>query len=273
MLQFIRHIVYLNIVVSFSTAILSAGFTHMIGLREDAAFYGVFAFFSTFAVYNGQRLFKIIDAQTNWMVWVKSNKKMIQSLTGISAVIAALTALPLLSLYHTVTIFYLLSIVAFISVFYVIKIGKINLRELPWIKIHLIAATWVIVLIVFPSLRFVIIAPTGFILLCTAHYAYVLAVTIPFDIRDLKYDKPTQKTIPQVFGILGSKVLSVVFLITFAVIMLLLVNPLITSPLFYLAVAVQIGFVVFMNPDRSDLYCAGGIDGAIALLGFAYFLV
>ena len=273
MLSILRHIVYLNVVVSLSTALLSAGFAHMIGLREDASFYGVFAFFSTLAVYNGQRLFKIVDAQTNWMVWVKSNKKMIQSMTAISALISILVVLPLISLYRDFTIFYLFSLVAFVAVFYVIKIRSINLREIPWIKIHLIALTWVIVLIVFPALRFEIVFPKTFILLCAAHYSYVLAVTIPFDIRDLKYDKPTQRTIPQVFGILGSKIISISLLLIFSAIMIFLVEPLSMSPVFYLAVVVQMVFVAFMNPDRSDLYCAGGIDGAIALLGLAYFLV
>ncbi|MBL1281259.1 MAG: hypothetical protein COA33_013355 [Fluviicola sp.] len=168
-----------------------------------------------------------------------------------------------------VSTFVLLLVSGFISTFYVLKIGKKNMRELPLIKIHLIAFTWVAVLIVFPLLNEEILLATLYIAL--AHYAYVVAVTIPFDIRDLIYDAPSQKTIPQLLGIKGSKVLAIALLLLFFSSMTNLRPELLLNPLFYIAVATQIVLVLFMNKNRGDFYCAGLIDGAIALLGVSYF--
>lgn len=106
-----------------------------------------------------------------------------------------------------------------------------------------------------------------------AHYAYVLAVTIPFDIRDLKYDSKSQKTIPQVMGVNASKVLSIALLFACMSLLFALVPALKENYLFYLAVGIQMLLVGFMSESRSDLYCAGYIDGSIALLGLSYLLV
>lgn len=272
MFSFFRHFVYLNGIVSLSTGILSAGFAYFIGIRDIYLFYGVFAFLATFTVYNGQRLFKVVDAKTNWMLWVRDNSKLIEILTVISAVLAVLCFVLIFPFYNSFAPVYVLIGSAVVSIFYVVKIKGKNLRDIPYLKIHLIGITWVVVLIIVPALRREIIDYERFFILCFAHYCYVLAVTIPFDIRDLKYDAASQKTLPQVLGIQAAKNLALLLLGTFAFAMLYLVAPLAYNGVFYVAVGVQALLILGIRPDRSDLYCAGGIDGAIALLGLAYFL-
>lgn len=103
-----------------------------------------------------------------------------------------------------------------------------------------------------------------------AHYAYVLAVTIPFDIRDLKYDLKGQGTIPQLIGVSASKMLAIALLLSSMFIISSLFPILLMQPMFYLAFVLQMGLIVLMSESRSDLYCAGWIDGSIAILGLAY---
>ena len=146
------------------------------------------------------------------------------------------------------------------------------MRELPYIKIHLIAFAWVTVLILFPTLNEGSINES-IMWVSIAHYLYFVAVAIPFDIRDLKFDKDTQKTIPQVVGMFWAKGSSLVLLIMFFVLMCWRIPALIVSPTFYIAVLVQFVLVVFMNESRGDLYCAGLIDGGITILGVSYFLL
>jgi len=43
--------------------------------------------------------------------------------------------------------------------------------------------------------------------------------------------------------------------------------------LFYIAIITQLVLLIGMNEKRNDMYCAGLIDGAIAILGLSYFLV
>lgn len=226
------------------------------------------------AVYNGQRLFKAKSLeQTPWLAWVDVNKKGLLILS-VCCVICAGVVFFRLPKIQPIT-YAILGVSGFISTFYVLKIRGVNMRQIPHLKIHLISLSWVAVIILLPGINGVYYSNTKewLIWASVAHYMYVLAVTIPFDIRDLKYDIPEQRTIPQVIGVVPSKLLSLLLLVGFTIIMLVVVDPyLLLNPMFLLSVFIQIVLVMFMNEKRSDIYCAGLIDGAIALLGVSYFL-
>lgn len=263
-----NHIIYTNIVVALSTGVLCAGFSFAIQI-EKWLLYGLFAFFSTLAVYNGQRLFKADHLhQTPWLAWVHRNKKILFGLVVVSAIGAGIVFSAINKLEWSSLI--LIGIASLISVFYVVKFRGKNMREIPYLKIHLIALTWTIVLIVFPVLNEGI--NISIVRVGIAHYLYVLAITIPFDIRDLKHDSPAQKTIPQILGITNSRILALMLLVAFAVIMLMLFASLWFNWLFHLSVLVQMALVLFSNENRSDVYYAGWMDGAITLLGASYFM-
>ncbi|NRA13523.1 MAG: hypothetical protein HRT57_16380 [Crocinitomicaceae bacterium] len=248
---------------------LSAGFASIIGAKQWC-YYGLFAFFSTFAVYNGQRLFKAASLkQTPWLVWVNTNRTLLAVLTIISSI---LTLVALYFVWNTTQLnIIVLGISGAISFLYVFRLRGSNMREIPHLKIHLIAISWVAVLITFPMVNEEWF--TNVILYSIAHYLYVLAVTIPFDIRDLKYDLKEHRTIPQVVGVKASKAVSLVLLIGFVAIMVYVNCDLLYNWSFYGAVLVQIALVLLMTEKRSDFYCAGLIDGSIALLGLSYFLI
>ncbi len=146
------------------------------------------------------------------------------------------------------------------------------MREIPYIKIHLIAFSWITVLILFPALNEGIFSES-LVWIAGAHYLYIVAVTIPFDIRDLKFDKGSQKTIPQVVGLRWAKVSSLGLLTIFSGVMIWQVPELKVNIVFHLAVIVQVLLTLFMNTSKGDVYCAGIIDGAIALLGISYFIL
>lgn len=236
---------------------------------DNWLFYGGFVMFSTLFVYNGQRLLKIDKAMpTPWLVWVSNNRKSIYVLIALSGA-ASIYFLSEISTTIKAANIALWSAML-ISVLYVTKLSKMSLRSIPYLKIHLIAISWSIVIILFPALNE---AWNGqLLLLFLAHYFYVLGVTIPFDIRDLKFDSKSTKTIPQVVGISVARILAIFSIVAFSVIMLFLFQSLWWNAFFYIAILTQIALVVFVNERSTDIYCAGFIDGAIALLGAAYFL-
>ncbi len=259
------YFIYANSVVATSTGVLSGGVAFAFGC-ENWLLYGLFAFFSTLIVYNGQRLVKAQVHGTNpWLVWVKRNTRVIYAFIVLSLLASIILFIELI---NSTTTYVLLGLTVIIAILYVMRIGNRNAREIPYLKIHLIAFTWTVVLIVFPLINEQKEAPWWLII---AHYIYVLAVAIPFDIRDLKHDMPSQKTIPQVLGVNGAKMMGAFLLLLFAAIMVWNQESLLTNPIFYFAVFIQIYLVVRMNEDRSDFYCAGWIDGAILLLGVSYF--
>jgi hypothetical protein len=89
---------------------------------------------------------------------------------------------------------------------------SIGLREIPGLKALLVAAGWT-----FVTMGITTDVPgdgAGFDgWIAAMQFCFFLALAIATDIGDLQYDRPKLKTIPQVLGIRGAKVLAVVLLL------------------------------------------------------------
>ena len=263
------NILYLNVIVSLSAMCLSGGFTFFLGV-DNWEIYALFTGASTMTVYNGQRLFKSeIRKKTAWLFWVERNKKALWFVVFLLGFFSFFLFLILFSFELKAGLVF--SVSAFVSVFYVVKLGKISLREIPHIKIHLIAIIWVLITLVFPLINEGYVFKYFYYVL--PHYLYVIGVTIPFDVRDLKHDSKKQRTIPQLLGVLGAKFLAVSCLVSFAFFMCFLDFRFTYNYFFFVAIIIQIVLVLFTNEFRSETYFAGFIDGAISVLGLSYFFV
>ncbi|MFZ9029543.1 MAG: hypothetical protein ACO2Z9_11040 [Crocinitomicaceae bacterium] len=256
-------------IVSLSAGILSWGFADRIE-ADHSILYGIFVFFGTLSVYNLQRLFKVSQASilTPWLAWVKENRKLVITISVLSCG-ATLTALWLIYPDEVLSIA-VLTVAGVFGLFYVVRIKGKNLRAIPFFKIHAISITWSLLIAVFPLINE---GDVDMVLpVFLAHYIYTLAVTIPFDIRDLKYDDITYKTIPQMLGVNGAKWLALLLLAGYIVLMYFVYPELIFSPWFWTVMLVTAGLVMAVNEKVSDWYCAGLIDGSIGLLGLVYLL-
>ena len=158
-----------------------------------------------------------------------------------------------------------------ISFFYVLKIKTKTLRDIPYLKIHLIAIIWVVAIGIFQLLneKYFTSEKWGFVL---AHYFYIVAVTIPFDIRDLKYDDPSQRTIPQVFGIKKAKIISVLFLIIYYLVVINKQENLIKNTPFIGVIIYTITLVFASSKNRNEFHYSVLIEGSILLLGLSMLL-
>lgn len=89
-----------------------------------------------------------------------------------------------------------------------------NLRNLKGVKIFVIAVVWTGVTVVLP----VINKGDGFtwdvFVMIVQRFLFVIAITIPFEIRDLKYDAISLGTLPQMIGVRPAKYVGVIFLVT-----------------------------------------------------------
>lgn len=76
-----------------------------------------------------------------------------------------------------------------------------SLRKIPFMKAIWISSVWTFLTLVLPiSENGIHLGDEVFIL----RFLFIFILTIPFDIRDLKYDDDKMKTMPQVLGIKGS---------------------------------------------------------------------
>ncbi len=268
----LKYIVHLNFVIASSAGILISGIANIFTL-DNYLDYGLFGFFSTLCVYNSQRLLKAnMNTKTPWLKWVSKHSILIIVLCIVSGILGAYLFIRLL---NDITPIVLVLVIGgtIISFFYVVRIGRKNIRELPHLKIHSIALTWTAIIVLFPMVNENIHNMEMFLFFIPAHYFYFIAVAIPFDIRDLKYDAPTQRTIPQVVGTQNAKIISIILLILIMVGLGVVSFSSLLTPLFGLAMLTQIILIAFITEKRSDFYYTILIDGGIALLGLSYLAI
>lgn len=97
--------------------------------------------------------------------------------------------------------------------------GRLALRDIPGLKIFWIAGSWVAVTAVLPLLGITTLS-SGWVMLMLERFFFILAITVPFDVRDLHFDAATKKTIPQVFGTRRSGWIALLFNALFLVFVL-----------------------------------------------------
>ena len=210
--------VYSNVFVSFCVLALCQSTNIIIGV--DSSHLLPFVFFSTLFVYNFQRLVRYCPnkEQSGYLDWLNKNRLFIIIITVFSLSMSLYYALSL-----SFSTFCFLIPASIISLSYPIKIiplgnQKVSLRELPRLKIYFIALVWSVVSVALVTLENKLFYSLDTLLLFISRFSFVLAITIPFDIRDLRYDDLSLKTIPQIFGQQKAKIMALYCLAFFELI-------------------------------------------------------
>ena len=171
-----------------------------------------FVFFSTILAYNFIRVFQIDRINGMIAVWIRSNKR---SLILLNA--ACLGLLIYFSL--DFNLYELLILLPFLltSFFYVVPLSSTirGLRNIPGLKLFLISFTWAGVTVYFPLFVSGLQDAEGVWIVFMQRLLFIMAITIPFDIRDAEFDFPDLRTVPQMIGINNSKVFATVAMIIF----------------------------------------------------------
>ncbi len=171
-----------------------------------------------------------------------------------------------------------LVIPALISLAYVIPFlnKKRRLRDFGSIKIYLIALVWAWVTVVLPALELEKIQDPAVWMMIGERAFFIFAITLPFDIRDLKVDASNEvSTIPAKIGIPKTKRLALYVLLA----MMLLVYwnvqigfyPRITGfALLFSAISTYL-LVHYSDKQDHDYYFTGLMDGTMLLqFGLVY---
>lgn len=147
--------------------------------------------------------------------------------------------------------------------------GK-RLRDLPYIKIFLIAISWAWLTVVGPAMELDSSINWLLFALVLERACFIFAITIPFDIRDLILDKEVP-TIPGTFGTqpaqrsaylaLGTGLGLLAVLVVFQILPLVILLPYAIS---YLSTA----YLIWLStPARHDYFFTGLMDGTMILQG------
>ncbi|MEN8958462.1 MAG: hypothetical protein ABF258_10575, partial [Flavobacteriales bacterium] len=245
-----------NLWISLGTMLLCWQVFYLNNL-EINRFYLLFVFLSTLVSYTAQRLFRLKSiAEINSKVWVVQN----QTTATILVLIGLIGSLFTLSFFISFTVIAWLIPTGIISLLYSLK----RLRDVPYLKIFLIAISWGIVCGVLPFILANIFDYELIIINFLIVTSYITAITIPFDIRDLGLDEDSKRTLPQ---LLGAKKAKNYGLVVLGLSTLLFFATFTTSQsLSFLFSSLISGILIyFSNEKKSDLYFTFLIDGHIIL--------
>ena len=179
--------------------------------QEGGIRYGSIVLLATFGIYNIQRITKTKNTsnKSEQLDWINNNKLLLLILSGV-ALIGSLIIFSSIARLHSVI---LLSISALISFWYVFPIFKLPLRSVPFFKSVFVALTWTFTVIVLPMVGQY--STKEIFLQFFPFFLFFLGLAIPFDIRDLKHDSDQLQTIPQLFGVVGARIIAISAILIF----------------------------------------------------------
>ena len=236
------------------------------------------AFSFTFFIYNGQRLFRLrqkllqpesIGERLQWVIKHKTPITIFSIIFGLIGLVCSFFINPYC--------FIILIPMGGLSIFYVVPVFPKSppLRELPYLKIAVIGLVWSIAIVWLPFLDAPKQITHGFdfqyliqsTIICSIPvFFFVVAITLPFDIRDIEFDKISNlKTIPQFLGVKKAKVLSEILLVGS---IFLFYNLPIGSYFYSLLVGhiITMAIIAFTSKKRKELFFAGLIEGTVLIL-------
>lgn len=88
-----------------------------------------------------------------------------------------------------------------------------NLRSVTGIKIFIIALVWTGVTVLLPVLEAEMEFTVNHLMASLQRFLFVIVLTLPFDIRDLRFDTEQLGTIPQIFGVKTTRIIGITFLV------------------------------------------------------------
>ena len=95
-----------------------------------------------------------------------------------------------------------------------------NLRSWGGLKIFIVALVWAVATVILPLIAVKTTMNWDVYIETIQRFLFVLILLVPFEIRDLQYDSPDLKTIPQRYGVTNTKIMGglatlVFFFVTF----------------------------------------------------------
>jgi 4-hydroxybenzoate polyprenyltransferase len=198
----INTFIFSNIFLSVGAVLLTVSAQVQLGMRPHWRPYLLLIFFATLFEYNRNWLIELFfykeDQNTKKRKWILKNRKKLLFVTIISATLllfAVFTTKP-----QVLFVFIFLGILTFLYSMPVSgnKSYLFKLRDVPYLKIFLIAFVWSALTVFLPAIQAgEEILNVQVELLFAERFFFIFAITIPFDIRDMQVDRDAGlKTIP-----------------------------------------------------------------------------
>jgi hypothetical protein len=268
--RFFDLILFGNIFVALGAACLVQSTVVQLSLSDHLFFYSLLVFFSTLFIYNLQRIFyqpqKDNSLHSIRRKWIFENQKIIKMLS-----IIGFTGVCVAFVYTDFRIVFYLSPLLLLSIAYFIPF--IKLRKNAWFKLLTLTAVWTMTTAVVPILLSNSdVFSKNNLLHIFVRFSFMLAICIPFDIRDLRIDEAdTISTLPRLLGENKTRRLAFICMVIYCLLIVLEFEWMILSTkvfiLLILSALINGILVVMSNSKRSEYFYVAVLDGTMVLQG------
>lgn len=161
----------------------------------------LFVFFGTISAYNFVKYG--VEAEKYILVATRYHKN-IQFFSIVALLIALYNAF---YLSNNALIF--LGVMIFMTGLYAVPVlpHTKNLRNLGGLKIFIVALVWAGTTVLLPVYQINSVISWDVVIETIQRFVLVLILLVPFEIRDLAYDSPALKTLPQRFGVSSTRII------------------------------------------------------------------
>ena len=136
-----------------------------------------------------------------------------------------------------------------------------NLRDISGLKVYVIALVWCGVTVILPVFNNNGMFSQDAIITIIQNFILVIALMLPFEIRDLNYDSLKLATIPQKIGVKNTKRLGYVLVLLFYFVEYFKDNIDATGLLFQCVISIILCvFIYFANEDRNAYYTSFWVE-------------
>jgi 4-hydroxybenzoate polyprenyltransferase len=274
-LNLLSFIINTNIFISLAAVFLTIETQIQLGMRPHLHPYLFIIFFATFFEYNLHKLVTVFThpeaLNSEKHKWVKQHFKLFYILVALSTV-GFLFAIFLAKKQVLIT----LAPIALITILYSIPIFRnkrkiFRLRDIPFLKIFLIAFVWSFITIFLPVIYNNIDFNSYIIMMFAERFIFVLAIAIPFDIRDMSADLNAGiKTIPLVLGEKTAIGISNILITLFTIIIFIhytTMNKKFLLPAFLISAISTLIVINYKKLQETRYYYTGILDGTLLIQG------
>ncbi|MBU2997155.1 hypothetical protein KO500_11960 [Cellulophaga baltica] len=209
-----------------------------------------FVFFGTVAAYNFVKYG--VEAKKYVMVSNKNHKKI-----QIVSIIALVIAMYHVFFLHKNALIFMAVVVIMTALYAIPVLPKAkNLRSLGGLKIFIVAFVWAGATVILPAVESLTPISRDILIESLQRFLLVLILLVPFEIRDLAYDNPSLRTLPQRYGVtktilFGSFTTIVFYTLTFLKEEILIIDIIGKGTLF-----LSLGFLMFFTRRDQKKYFA-----------------
>lgn len=261
-----------NVYISIAAVALTIETQLQLGLKPEFHPYISIIFFATLLDYNLNTLLNLFKQSATTNI----NKAVLSIQPFFALIFSSILGLVISISTASIEVLYTLLPFVLLTLSYSIplkvKTHKVTLRQIPYLKIFLISIVWSCVTILPPVVKSNLeFDNTHVSMMVLERFLFVFAITIPFDIRDMKEDAIAGlKKIPIYFGKKAAAYLSIIAIILFFTISLFHYlnshqTPIILA--FSISACITLYLLLDNKIKQNSIYYYGFLDGAMLMQG------